>query len=404
MTTKRLYHDDAYQEIFSAQVLSCSASPDGEQYGVILEQTVFYPEGGGQPWDTGILNGQEVVRVENDGDRVVHIVGAEIPVGSHVQGHINWERRFDHMQQHTGQHLLSAVIQDQFDLRTVAFHLGSEICTIDLHADFKHENDIHRVEDMVNEVIVDARDLDVLFPQPHELKNLPLRKDIAVDEEEIRVVVIPGVDHSGCCGTHVSNTGELGLLKVLRTERVKGGLCRVHFLAGSRALRDYQRKHDVMTSICHSFSANVESVEAAVEKLRQNEKELRRELRATRNELHPHRAATMLADAESVGGVKVVVGSYPDFERQDLNGISAAMCDREQAVVFLLGGTDALAFQCRRSDGVDLDVGKLVRETLKDFGLKGGGNAQAAQGGGVLTGWTTEQLLEAVTSAITRSL
>lgn len=402
--TTRLYHQDQYLSEFRSEVQASTKSPDGRGWGVVLRETAFYPEGGGQPWDYGTLDGQTVIRVENDGNRIVHTVAKDIPIGKLVVGKVDKQRRIDLMQQHTGQHLLSACIVEVADLRTVAFHLGEEVCTIDLHAEFPSAAAIARTEDLANRYIQEARPITATFPSKAELKNLPLRKEIAVEEEEIRVVIIQGLDYSGCCGTHVGSTGELGLLKIIKTERVKGGLCRVHFLVGQRALRDYQRKHEVLGELGRSFSASVETLSGAVEKLRQDERDLRRELKELRQKLYPYQAAELLASAPgTASGVKVIVQHLPEADRTDLTGLSAALTSQAAVACLLLAGRDNVSAVLRVSPGLGaLHAGEMLKALLEPLGFKGGGNQETAQGGGQMSAKVLAGLLADGAELLTR--
>ena len=243
--TERLYYDDASMCAFDARVVRVESGDDGAS--VWLDRTAFYPTSGGQPFDVGTLGGASVVNVfdDDDGD-VVHVVaGAPPALGATVRGDVTWARRFDHMQQHTGQHLLSAVIEHLAGARTVSFHLGTESSTIDIDRELSPAQ-LTAVESTVNDAVWRDLPVSIRYASEEEARALPLRKESA-RSGTLRLVSIEGVDLSACGGTHVASTGVLGLVTVVSWERFKGGQ-RLEFLCGGRALRRFQLLRDTVAS------------------------------------------------------------------------------------------------------------------------------------------------------------
>ncbi len=233
MVTQRLYCEDAYRVEFRATPLRTVVDRDGAA-GIILDRTCFYPTSGGQPCDTGSLGSQRVLRVSEEGEDIVHWVDG-VPVGEALHGCVDWARRFDHMQQHTGQHILSQAFLQTLDAQTVSFHLGEECATIDVALTVLEADEVDAVERLANEVVLSDRQVLARFVGTDELSALALRKEPTV-HTDVRIVQVEGFDASPCGGTHVSRTGEIGPIAVRRWER-RGQETRVEFLCGWRALR-----------------------------------------------------------------------------------------------------------------------------------------------------------------------
>jgi len=226
MTTRRLYYDDAYLQNFDARVVSClpaepvqGASGAQPAWEVLLDQTAFYPSSGGQPNDLGLLGEASVLDVRDEADGIVHIVDREVETGG-VKGCVNWPRRFDHMQQHTGQHLLSAMFQERFGLPTVSFHLGEEICTIDLHGGEPSRDQLIGAQRAANKVIFEDRPIGVRYGTREQLARLGIRKDVE-REGLLRAIEIEDADLQPCGGTHVKSTGQIGMILVRGCNKVR---------------------------------------------------------------------------------------------------------------------------------------------------------------------------------------
>src|SRR5712692_11057922 len=246
MTTRRLYYDDSYQREFSAQVLSCEPELHGSTpaWGVVLDSTALYPTSGGQPHDLGKLGDANVLDVRDEGEDIVHVVDRQLPLGS-VQGCVDWARRFDHMQQHTGQHLLSAMFQERYGRPTVSFHLGSDVCTIDLCGPEPTEEILEGAERAANQAISEDRAIAVRYGTAEEFAGLGVRKEVQ-RSGILRAIEIEGAELQPCGGTHVKSTAQIGIILVRRCAKMRQDW-RVEFVCGRRAARvarhDFQLLH-----------------------------------------------------------------------------------------------------------------------------------------------------------------
>ena len=369
--TDRLYRADAYATRFVARVLSatCGAAPM-----VVLDSTLFHPTAGGQQHDTGLLAGRRVLNVINDKDegRITHVLepGPALGVGETVTGVVDWPRRFDFMQQHTGEHILGqAFLRQKFNVVAVA--LGEERCTLDLDGEVSGVA-LAKAEVAANEAIWAARPVTVQTISADEVGAAGLRRQPQVSGA-VRVVEVEGWDRSACGGTHVKNSGEIGLVKVLGAARVKGGLTRVEFLCGRRALTDYTRKHGALTSIGLLFSAGPELAHARVEGLL-------RENAATEAALEAAVELTARAALEAARRDGLSVARLPD-ERTLRAAVKAAATQLGLVAVLGAAGERAyLAVVC--GPQVELDARVILQAGLKALDGRGGGKANLAQGSG----------------------
>ncbi len=308
MITECLYFVDAYLTRFSARVVA--RAERGGRPAVALDQSAFYPEGGGQPHDAGALNDVPVRDVQVEDGVVWHML--EHPLeGDAVEGAIDWPRRFDHMQQHHGQHLLSAAFERLYGLRTISFHLGGASSTIDLAGAALTADQATAAEELANQVIWEDRPVLARFVTAEELAALPLRKPPAV-EGAIRVVSVPDFDHSACGGTHPRATGGVGLLHIRRWERRAssssgqgGSAVRVEFLCGGRALRDLRWKNAAFGRLAAALSVGAEQVEAATARLREAEERARKRLETVGEQLIAYEAHELIEHAERTGELRV---------------------------------------------------------------------------------------------------
>ena len=295
--TQRLYYNAPETQSFEATVLR--VEPRGEHTSVWLDQTAFYPTSGGQPFDTGALGSAPVVGVEEDeqGD-VVHLVGPGAPtVSSAVHGTIDWVRRFDHMQQHTGQHVLSAVLERTFGARTVSFHLGSESSTIDLDRELTPAQ-LAQAEDEASRIAWSDVPVTIRYASEEEARQLPLRKEPA-RTGTLRLIEIEGVDLSACGGTHVGRTGAIGQVAIASWERFKGGQ-RVEFLCGGRSLRRFQDLRDASAASIRLLSVLPGELPDGIARLQAELKEQKRLLTAAQADLAKYEAAALAASAEAL--------------------------------------------------------------------------------------------------------
>ncbi|MGC4082163.1 MAG: DHHA1 domain-containing protein [Vicinamibacterales bacterium] len=380
MPTERLYYDHPTAHAFEATVTRLE--PRGDVTAVWLDRTAFYPTSGGQPHDLGTLAGLPVVDVADDDDGdVVHVLrGDAMPtVGTIVQGAIDWPRRFDHMQQHTGQHLLSAVVERACSARTVSFHLGSEASTIDLDRELTPAQIAH-VERLANQVVWDDAAVAVQYVSEEEARALPLRKE-SVRTGTLRLVTIDGIDLSACGGTHVPSTGAIGQIVIASWERFKGGQ-RLEFLCGGRALARFQQLRDVSAASIRLLSVLPTELPAAIERLQTDLKEQKRSIAAAQLELAGYEAAAMVDAAETFTFGRVVL-RVVDGDAVRLKALASAMAARPGiAAILVSAATPALAVAARATD-LALPCHDLIGTLARTFGGRGGGKPELAQCGGL---------------------
>jgi len=377
--TERLYFIDPYLRGFSAQVVGrkeweYAATPLRPYVAVSLDRTAFYPEGGGQPADRGLLNEVRVIDVQSDDDGTVwHVLDGSLD-DDMVHGEVDWPRRFDHMQQHHGQHLLSAAFEELFGLKTVSFHLGPDSATIDLAGD-PGESELLAVESRTNEIIWEDRPIDARFVTAEELARLPLRKPPAV-AGPVRVVSVADFDYSACGGTHPLSTGAVGILHLRRRER-RGQETRVEFVCGNRALRDLRRRGGILTRLGALFTAGGDDLEAAAVRLRDDHEATRRRLAMVTEQLLGFEA---IALAEAANGRPVGV-VRDDLGLDEARLLARLVAERGITAIVGVAGAKAQVVMARPPAADAPDCGKVLREVLGRFGGKGGGPSQGAQGG-----------------------
>ncbi len=381
--TKRLYYNDSKCQQFEALILERRETGGGVV--VCLDQTAFYPTSGGQPHDTGTLNGIPVldVWVGEDG-RIWHRLAGS-PDPGRVTGLIDWERRFDHMQQHSGQHILSAAFLELLQANTVGFHLGAEASTIDLDIPKLSSQAAQQVEDLANQVIWEDHKVTVRTITDDEIPTVPFRKVPQVTGH-IRVVSIGDFDASACGGTHVGRTGEIGVIKIVSIERYKKGL-RVTFLCGQRALRHYQRLHSTVHQVSVKLSIHPSELAEAVDRLVEDSTRSRRALRKTRKDLTLIEAERLWQESPETGGMRQVVAHWEDFSFEDVRLAATRLRQRPHTLVLLAATEgDRLRLVCARSDDLAApEASAVLRRAATLLGGKGGGTAEIAQGGAPAT-------------------
>lgn len=377
MFTERLYFADPYLQTFTANVVQRGTWADHP--AVVLDRSAFYPEGGGQAGDRGMLNDVAVIDTQSDEqDRVWHVLAAPLE-SDHVEGRIDWSRRWDLMQQHHGQHLLSAAFESLCDARTVSVHLGEEVCTVDLATPDLTIEQVAAVEERTNAMIWANAEINARFVTPEELQSLSLRKPPQA-YERIRIVSAGDFDHSPCGGTHPQRTGEVGSVVIRRWERYKGGV-RVEFVCGGRAIRDYRTKNRLLAHLAGDLHVSQAELPAAIERLRAAESMQRKALEQAETRLLDIDAATLLAPAEQIGGVAVVVQTFENRSLDNLRLLARKIA--EGGGVALLGlRAEKAQLVFSRADGLPYDMGALLRTAAQLVGGRGGGRPEAAQGGG----------------------
>jgi alanyl-tRNA synthetase len=369
--TQRLYYTDSYLRDFEAAIVE--RSDEGRR--VYLDCTAFYPASGGQPSDAGRLSGIEVTDVVDEGGRIAHLLAAPLS-GHRATGQVDWPRRFDHMQQHTGQHLLSAVLADLFGHVTVGVHLGRESSTLDLDAAAVTPDQVVRAEERCNEVVVENRPVEVSFEDAEEARGL--RKS-SPRPGNLRIITIRNLDRSACGGTHVRATGEIGTILIRRVERVRKGT-RVEFLCGSRAIRRARTDYALLSQLASEFSAGVSELPRLIAAHRAELKAASSARRELEEQLDLYRARELyLAAVPDVTGIRRVVVREADGSLEALRGVARAFASMPMAIfVGTVESPPTVVLAVSPDAGVD--AGGVLKGLLGAVGGRGGGSPTLAQG------------------------
>lgn len=420
---KRLYYTNAYRTQFMAHVverLTWEGNP-----AVVLDRTAFYPASGGQPADRGKLDGLTVIDVvlldrrEEDG-AIIHVLSEapsdlELSPGAEIQGEVDWERRFDHMQQHTGQHILSAAFEQLLDADTVGFHLSewdpeasaAASSTIDVDLAQLEPEAVAPVETLANQIIWEDHPLKIYFVDSEELDSLSVKRP-PIMEELVRIVEIcceqetgPEFDINPCGGTHVNRTGEIGAIKIVGLEN-RGDNTRVEFMCGKRALLDYREKNEILHRLAKKLTVGYWELDQAVERLQDEIKQTRRTQRKLRERLLDLEAEKLSEFATAHGPYRVIerIWEQPGRPPDELRALAQKATEHKNRVAFLFSIGERTHLCFTRSDDLDLDVSTLLRETCAALGGKGGGRPQAAQGSAPTT--ASEQVHAALADLLER--
>ena len=378
----RLYYDDPTLLAFDATVRACE--PDGARYRLALDRTAFYPTSGGQPHDLGHLTVADRVLpisdvgADDDGE-VWHFVSEAVTPGAAVSGTIDGVRRRDFRQQHSGQHILSAAFDQLLQARTESVHLGMEACTLDLHREVSTD-ECRRAEDRANDIVWDNRPVSIRYADAAELVNEPRLRKLTAREGRVRLIDIADHDLSACGGTHVSSTGEVGVILIRGTERFRGGT-RVTFVCGRRAVESYRLLRDTADAAARSLSVAATDVPDALQRLREDLKHEQRRAAEVVERLTVLQAESLASRVDASG---LLVAELPTADAQALRVTASQLVSVAGRVVALLGGSSPHALVIARSaDRSDVDAGALVRTICAAHGGKGGGRSDLAQAGGV---------------------
>ena len=380
--TDRIYYTEPYVASFDATVLDVEdlASEHAGRRGVVLDRTAFYPTSGGQPFDVGRLGSGRVVDVvDREDGSIVHVVEGEVERGP-VRGQVEWGRRFDHMQQHTGQHVLSAAFDRLLHVRTESFHLGSSSSTIDLAREVS-TNEIHQAESEANKIVWEDRPVTIRFADASTAANLPLRKE-SVRQGVLRLIEIEDFDVSACGGTHVARTGAIGVIAIASSERFKGAT-RLEFVCGTRALETYRGLRDSVTASTRLLSVLPGELPAGIERVQTEAKVLKKQLRDLQARLALHEAAAMADQSEPLAGARAVVTALEGWDANGLKSIASAIAARPGHLALLIGTRPPMPIVIARAPDVSVDCAALLARLTSKFGGKGGGRPELAQGGGL---------------------
>ncbi len=366
--TDRLYYNDSHKKEFEAKVLDCR--PVKDKYEVVLDRTAFFPEGGGQYADTGYLDDVEVLDVKEREDVIFHTTAAPLDTGRTVAGRIDWEQRFDRMQQHTGEHIVSGLIHRRFGYDNVGFHLGSDYCTMDFNGPIPREA-LKEIEQEANRAVFQNLDIQISYPSKEELKELDYRSKIEIDGQ-VRILTVPGYDVCACCAPHVKRTGEIGLIKLVGMVKYKGGE-RISMLCGSRALLDYEIKDENAKRISALLCAKEYEVADAVERMKEEQASLKGKLASFQQKLLSYQAAQIPVED------KVTAVFDPSLSGNAPRDLMNLLLGRGAAVCAVFTGTDEAGYRyvigSRRED-----VRPLCRMLNEAFEGRGGGKPEMAQG------------------------
>jgi alanyl-tRNA synthetase len=381
--TERLYYSDSHLIEFEARVTDKSERVSGWT-AVTLDRTAFYPTGGGQPSDTGTLDGNRVLEcIDDEENGVLHVIQGRAPeVGATVKGRIDWARRLDHIQQHTGQHILSQAFVTLFNAPTRAFRVLDDSCEIDVELTNPTNELIERAVELANNVIWEDREITIRTVTAEEAARLPLRKEPSRDGE-LRLIEIEGFDLTPCGGTHAYRTGEVGMIAVRTWERAKG-LTRIEFAAGTRALADYRRANKTARAVAGLFSAGRDDAAKLTARMLEENKELHRRVRALEEIAARVEAQELLTNASpNAAGIRVVTKILDDRDAESLKHLAQALIAHPQTIA-LLGSRDKAAARIvfARSADAPGDLNALMREACAMLDGRGGGKADMAQGGG----------------------
>ncbi|QGG49587.1 alanyl-tRNA editing protein [Lysinibacillus pakistanensis] len=389
-----LYYQDVMLREFDATVISKGTDENGRNF-IVLSNTAFYPTGGGQPHDTGTINGIEVIDVEKVGDEIRHYIQGDVSIlNGDVQGQLNWQRRFDHMQQHAGQHLLTAAFVELFNLPTVSFHLGSEQVTIDLAVDTISEDQLLAAEALANDIILENRPIETTWITENELENYTLRKDVAVTGD-IRLVIIPNFDYNGCGGTHPISTGQVSAIKILGIEKMKGNI-RVSFVCGQRVLKELAMRKKVLADVARQLSVPEAEAAAALAKILSAQKNTEKALAHAKDELLQFEAKALISNNNHM-----IAAAFSNRTMQELQKLARIIVTEQKDAIVLLvtENEDKLQFVAARGAVAERSMKDIAAKILPLINGKGGGNDQMVQGGGEQL-IPTGELLKAMQDAL----
>ena len=398
---QKVYYIDAYTKDFTTKIIKQDYDKEDNLY-VVLNETAFYPTGGGQPYDTGTLNGTLVTNVEEVNGEIRHFIAEQLETAE-VEGKINWERRFDHMQQHAAQHILSASFWDHFNIPTIGFHLGRETVTIDLETENLHTETVEKAVQIANNIVFENHPIHIEWMDLEEAKTLPLRKEPNMTEN-IRVVMIENFDYNGCGGTHPKRTGEVGPIQVLSWERNKGGI-RLTFIAGWRTLKLIGQQQQIMKDVSKQLNSSESDIPAKVAQLLTSQKENEKTIQTMNEKLLYAEANELLQQPAEIHASILISKVFTNRSMQEISKLSAIITEQQEHAItyFIIENEDKL--QCILACGktVTLDMNALLKDALPAIEGKGGGNKKSARGGGkaIMTGDEfLNQLVSSLQSAV----
>jgi len=380
--TERLYYQDSYLKEFTARIFK-KIKIDNRP-AIVLDRTAFYPTSGGQPYDTGTIQDIMVLEVLEDDEEIIHILQDELreDIDTIITGKINWERRFDHMQQHAGQHILSGALVKIWGVETVSFHLGEKVCTLDIVKDNLTPEEVKRVEDCASEIIFENRPIRRYFVEDEEeLNRLNLRK-MPERKEKVRIIEVKDFDLSACGGTHCRASGEVGLIKVTRWEK-RGENIRLEFICGRRAWEDYSWKHEMVKNISNRLTVKDSELGEVIERMLEERKEIGKELKDFKEKLQNYEVLDLLRErAIKKGNIKVVKKVFEDKSVDETRRLANKIINLEDCVLLFGIKGERASLLLARSGALNYNMNRLMKEACKFIDGRGGGVPNFAQGGG----------------------
>ena len=386
--TERLYYTDSFLHDFDARVVSVASDSAGRT-AVKLDRSAFYPTSGGQVFDLGWLEAAgerfqlaEVAEDEQTSE-VLHILegnGALLQPGAPVRGVIDAVRRRDHMQQHSGQHVLSAAFEKLYGFTTVSFHMGDESCTVDLATETVNPKQLQAAERLANEVIAEDRPVEIRFATPDEARTMGVRKIPAAEREKLRLIDIRGFDLNACGGTHVRSTGQIGCILVRKTEKVKQGV-RVEFICGLRAVAIARRDFESLTDAAALFSTHIWEVPQQIRKSQEDIKSAQKAQHRLLEEVAELQADRLVLATQERGDQKVVVQYFAERDLGFIKMLAQKLTKKDRVIALLACGGTQPSLVFAQTPGLANDMGALMKQAVQALGTRGGGNRDMAQGG-----------------------
>ena len=381
--TEKLYYENQYEKSFTAEIVNIVEKTN--EFHIVLDKTYFYPEGGGQPSDIGTIESIPVLSVYEDNGIIYHVAKKK-PVKIHkVKCSINWAHRFDFMQQHLGQHILSACLLEKTNATTIGSHLGLESCTIDIDKIL----DVNQIEEAVsyaNEIIFENINIDILYPTKSELKKLSIKKTPTKIGDQIRIVRIPDLDINPCCGVHPKSTLEVQVIKVIKFEKHKTGT-RIEFLCGKRGIQNSFKNDKFTSTVCSKLHCNSEDALTQIEKLTQDFSKLSAENRALKSKIADYEIKEIIENTDKINDISIIKSIYSDADLKHINLLATKLVAYPNVIV--LFGVKAedratLIFMCSKDLNI-ISMNTLLKDAITLIDGKGGGNNFSAQGGGKST-------------------
>ncbi|KGX90016.1 serine-tRNA(Ala) deacylase AlaX [Pontibacillus marinus] len=376
--TRKLFYEDPYKVEFDSKILTIDEDKRGPY--VVLEETAFYPTGGGQPFDKGTLNGFEVIDVEEVDGEVRHYTNGIMSADTQeVHGILDEERRIDHMQQHCGQHIISAIFDDQFDIPTTSFHLGKDTVTIDLDTEGLSDDLLQQAEAQVNDIIHKNYPVETKWMSAEEAKEYSLRKPLAV-EGDVRLVIIPEIDYNGCGGTHPRSTGEVMAAKFLGWTKSKKQV-RLEFVCGYRLLSQFEEKHQVLTDLKQLIPRPEDQMVEEIDQLIKASKEKDKKITELEEQLLQYEARDIVAESH---GDKVIQRVFEDRSIKTLQSLGKVIIEEAPDAYLILVSEqeDQLQFVLSHGEEIDQNMNEVAKQTMPLIEGKGGGKPNFVQGGG----------------------